>query len=852
MRSQGHSINFWSKRFILCAAVLPFMGAGVLAADITITTPTTGPVGTPADEVITVTASGSVTTDSKPAVKLQGSDVLVNYGVISATNDNAVKRSNKDSSAYHITNRGRIESGTNPAINLKGGGSESGDVLINSGTIIGGAGEAIRMGAGDDLVQLETGSSVIGNIHGGGGYDSMVLSGEGSFDYDMLNFRSLIKEGAGTWTLTGNVRHGVSGGGGPIDGQINAGTLSLLGTFGEMGGGDSLTVNPGGTLIGTGTLNGNLQNNGIVSPGVGSALGQFTVRGNYAQSSAGTLNINVRGTQSSSLLVEPGLLFFGPGAAANAVVPGAPGANLAGTLNVTWLGGYAPSGTLYPILQSGTPFGPVGPVAARVAGTSVIEVGNPLSITGRFETLNLNPTAIINFDLAYVEGSGGVGFILNAANGVAPLAEPAFPASPLDAVFLILRRNSYLSVSGTQNQRRVGANLDLLVDSATGDLRNVFDQLDMLDLAQIQKAFDLMSPEVYGAYSDIAFDNAWLLQESLERRLAELRFTYTGTGLGVASLMDFAGPALAENTIAPAVASDATAPKGKADARMVGPCDNHWSVFASGYGNFVRQGSRLSHPGFDYTTAGAVVGADYRISKNVLFGLSTGFATTTADLDQLGSHADVEGISVGGYASFFDTDGAYGNAIFSYGFNSYDADRNIAFGGLYRRAHSETDGGQINASIGGGKDFHWGPLTIGPSGVLQYVHLNVDGFTEEGADSLNLLVKDQEQDSLRLAVGGRLSHAFHFCWGSLAPEFRAKYLHEFLDDSRGITSQFYGSGAGAFTVHAGDRSRDSALLGAGLTATVKRNIQAYVNYDANLGSKDYNAHGVMGGFRIKF
>jgi outer membrane lipase/esterase len=374
----------------------------------------------------------------------------------------------------------------------------------------------------------------------------------------------------------------------------------------------------------------------------------------------------------------------------------------------------------------------------------------------------------------------------------------------------------------------------------------------MLDLPRIQKAFDILSPEVYGAYSDIAFDDAWLLHESLERRLAELRFTYTGTGLGTASLMDFAGPALADNAKAPTVASDATPPKGKGDALTMGPSDKRWSVFASGYAHFVHQGARTSHPGFDYTTAGAVVGADYRISKNVLFGLSTGFASTSADLDQLGSHADVQGVSVGGYASFFDLEGLYGNAMFFYGFNSYDADRNIAFGDLFRRAHSETDGGQVNASIGGGKDFRWGPLTIGPSGSLQYVHLGVDGFTEKGADSLNLRVRDQEQDSLRLAVGGRLSHAFKFSWGNLAPEFRAKYLHEFLDGSRGITSQFYGSGAGAFTVHAGERGRDSALLGAGLTATVKRNIQAYVNYDANLGSRNYNAHGVMGGFRIKF
>ena len=171
MRSRVHFVSPLATRLILCSAVAPLLlymlGAGALATDITVDTPTTGPVGTPGDDVITVTQNGAVTTtNDQPAVKLQGSDVLVNNGVISSTNASAVKRSNKDNSGYRITNRGRIESATNPAINLRGGGSEAGDVLINSGTIIGGNGEAIRMGGGDDMVQLETGSNVVGNIHG--------------------------------------------------------------------------------------------------------------------------------------------------------------------------------------------------------------------------------------------------------------------------------------------------------------------------------------------------------------------------------------------------------------------------------------------------------------------------------------------------------------------------------------------------------------------------------------------------------------------------------------------------------------------------------------------------------------
>jgi autotransporter-associated beta strand protein len=91
-----------------------------------------------------------------------------------------------------------------------------------------------------------------GGLSGGVG-GSLTKIGTGTFDLTEAN------------TYTGNTN--VNGGVLKVDGSITSNTF----------------VNHGGTLAGTGTVNGNVTNNkgGEVSPG--NALGTLTVNGNYTQ-----------------------------------------------------------------------------------------------------------------------------------------------------------------------------------------------------------------------------------------------------------------------------------------------------------------------------------------------------------------------------------------------------------------------------------------------------------------------------------------------------------------------------------------------------------------------------------------
>nr|WP_301273729.1 Hint domain-containing protein [Acetobacter cerevisiae] len=74
------------------------------------------------------------------------------------------------------------------------------DAITNSGTISGTT-DAILFGDGNDTLNIQTGSVITGTVDGGGGTNTVNLSGSGTFD-GAQNFQTMTV--AGAWTLSGN------------------------------------------------------------------------------------------------------------------------------------------------------------------------------------------------------------------------------------------------------------------------------------------------------------------------------------------------------------------------------------------------------------------------------------------------------------------------------------------------------------------------------------------------------------------------------------------------------------------------------------------------------------------------
>jgi hypothetical protein len=213
--------------------------------------------------------------------------------------------------------------------NGAGGAGVSGSNLtvINSGSIVGGLNgdgvtraNAITFTGGTNILQLQAGSTITGNVVGTGG-DMLALGGaiNSTFDISTVGatqqyqgFSALQKTGISNWTVTGTQTATAAW-------SVNAGVLTVNGDISSSSG---VTVNAGGTLGGVGIVSTTAVNGGTLAPGNSTAL--LTVAGNLSFTAASTYMIQLSPTSASRTNVT-GTATLG-GATVNAVF--APGSYL--------------------------------------------------------------------------------------------------------------------------------------------------------------------------------------------------------------------------------------------------------------------------------------------------------------------------------------------------------------------------------------------------------------------------------------------------------------------------------------------------------------------------------------------
>jgi uncharacterized protein YhjY with autotransporter beta-barrel domain len=251
-----------------------------------------------------------------------------------------------------------------------------------------------------------------------------------------------------------------------------------------------------------------------------------------------------------------------------------------------------------------------------------------------------------------------------------------------------------------------------------------------------------------------------------------------------------------------------------------------------------------------YTAEDAAAGVSFRMNSHLAAGVLFDYNHTDAKTDGNGSKTHVDSYEPGLFATYFDH-GFYANGLFSFGYNNYSNTRDISFMG--DTATSHPTGQQYIGDLDFGYDFHpdknW---VVGPTLGVTYTHLDIDSFSESGAPGADLTVDDQSADSLRSRLGGHVVFQTNTGDVLLQPNLTAMWQHEYLDNGSGITSSFNDFSANPFTIQTAAPSRDSALIGVGLTATLNNSMALYFNYLADVGASNYFAQSVVGGFKARF
>ncbi|MBT1509052.1 autotransporter domain-containing protein [Bradyrhizobium sp. SRL28] len=216
----------------------------------------------------TITNSGTITVGNGGAgidvSSFGGSNSIINTGTI---NVGAGATGILVSGTGTVFNSGTINAATGfAAIEFCGGCGIANVLTLGPGSVING----LVLGTGTDTFQL-----------GGTGKDTFNLSliGAGQ-QYD--GFSTFNKIDSSNWTVTGT---------GAQDWNVLGGTLSVNGVINGL-----VTVNAGGTLGGTGTIDNVIVNGGTLAPG--NSIGTLNVAGSLTFSAASSYMVEISGASS--------------------------------------------------------------------------------------------------------------------------------------------------------------------------------------------------------------------------------------------------------------------------------------------------------------------------------------------------------------------------------------------------------------------------------------------------------------------------------------------------------------------------------------------------------------------------
>ncbi|HWB61664.1 MAG TPA: autotransporter domain-containing protein [Chthoniobacteraceae bacterium] len=413
----------------------------------------------------------------------------------------------------------------------------------------------------------------------------------------------------------------------------------------------------------------------------------------------------------------------------------------------------------------------------------------------------------------------------------------------IDPAIINFNGSSYQLQARTGNQAAVGAALDSLTfNPAPGT--PLFTLLNTIDSSgNVPGALDAISPADYASLGDIAISHSDYLTNSIDERLNNIRNgseSIDASGVGGA-------------TVAGLTKDESHDGKSGKEVIHASAAPDRWGFFASGDGLFYRGDHRNTGADDKANTAGTLIGVDAKVDDKGVIGALFSYDNTSAQLGSAGSHANIESYSGGVYGSYHDG-GLYLNGLAAYTRNDYNTTRNIAIGGLGAAANGSTNGDQETVSIDGGYDWNLNDrFSAGPILDGQYVHLNIDGFSETGLPGVGLNVGSQDINSLQSRLGAHANyHVATSKVSTVALDFHAAWQHEYLNDSRGIGASFETFGTAPFAVQSGSPKRDAAVVGIGANASFHDRMTLFLDYDLQLWSSSTFDQSINGGVRLSF
>lgn len=257
-------------------------------------------------------------------------------------------------------------------------------------------------------------------------------------------------------------------------------------------------------------------------------------------------------------------------------------------------------------------------------------------------------------------------------------------------------------------------------------------------------------------------------------------------------------------------------------------------VWGEGFGHLADQGRRGTSDGYRSSTAGFAAGGDTRLAEPLRVGLAGTYSQTW--MDEKGAR-ERNGNDIKSYGAILYSSYAgepwYLDTSLAVALHRYTSQRGIGFGGFTGTAYNKHDGVQYTAKTEFGYPFTFGATTLTPLANLTWTRLVQEAYEEYGPTAANLAIGEATTDSLTHGIGAKLSQQIGTSYGTLVPELRLTWLHEYKANAPETTARFAAGGA-AFTSEGVAPARNGAMIGLGLTLLANDAYELSANVDVEI------------------
>ncbi|HEY7775634.1 MAG TPA: autotransporter domain-containing protein, partial [Kineobactrum sp.] len=399
--------------------------------------------------------------------------------------------------------------------------------------------------------------------------------------------------------------------------------------------------------------------------------------------------------------------------------------------------------------------------------------------------------------------------------------------------------------NATPNELALARELDTIctnLDPANADQQDLLDVCGNLrkqgtTAQQVLDALSVITPEELAAVAKTVRVLSFSQFRNHGSRMARVRQGTRGVSLAGLNL-NYENSQVSGNTL-DNLLQESLGMGASGDEMLAG---SRLGVFVTGDLSFGDQDRTGLESGFDFDSQTLTVGMDYRLTDYAFLGtsLSMGKAEVTFDDDLGETRTDNYAWAV--YGSLYSGNG-YVDGIVSYGWSDVDTERNINYrdfgGSVERTASGSTDGSEYYVSVNAGYSFNTGGFRLDPLVRFFYLDGSVDGFTETGAQGLNLAISDSDFESMTLSASGQLSYMFLPSWGVITPYLRLEYIRELEDSAAGVRYRFANDpfADSVLQLQVDDPDTGYMVYGAGVAAQFAHGFSGFVSYQA-LGGYD--------------